>query len=92
VAGILIILREPLPDLGRGGSDYGVEVRVVLKVASEDFDAQSTFLQLSPTSFQRPFHQIPQHGWIAAAVFEQRICQDSIELGENRDSIQFTFR
>ena len=63
VIGVLIILGEPFADFGGGRADYRIEIRVIVRIPSEDLDSQGPFLQFPRMSIQRALHDIAQQGW-----------------------------
>ena len=81
--GLLIILGEPFPDFGGRRTDYGIEIRVIVRIPSEDLNSQGPFLQFPRVSIQRTLYDIAEKGGIPFAVLEERIGKNPFQLGLN---------
>jgi hypothetical protein len=91
VIGLLIILRDPLPNFGGRGPDDRIEVRVVVRVAAEDLDSQGPFFQFPWVSIQRTLYDIAEKSGIPLTVLEERICENPFQLGLDLDASNFGF-
>jgi hypothetical protein len=75
VAGLVIILGDPLADLTRRRADDGILCGIVVGSSPENFDPQHTLLDLIGSASQGLFHHVPEQGWIALTVNKVRARQ-----------------
>ncbi len=71
----MVVLRDSLADLSRGGSNNRIEIRIVMRIAGEYLDSQGPLFKLSRVARKRMLHHVSQHARIAAAMLEQWIRQ-----------------
>ena len=87
VAGLVVILGDPLANFAGSDANDRVVVGVVVSVPAEDFHAEAALLE-RPFAGERMFNDIAEEIRVAAAVLERRMSEDSLELFKD----DFAFR
>lgn len=83
MAGIEVILRQALADFPGGAADDGVLVGIVMRIAVENGDPQSTLLQAIQAALESLLHHVPQKHRTPLAGMEMGAVQNSAKLSQH---------
>lgn len=89
VTWILVILGDPLPNLGGGNANYGIGRGVVVSVPAEDFDPQGALFDVVDVTGQSVLDNEAEEVGKTPAVTEKRTRQQPIQLIADRFSTRF---
>ena len=80
VAGLVIILRNPFPDIRSGGADNRIRRRIVPALTAEYVHTEVSFLEIVGIALERQFDNFPEKLRIPLAVREKRAHRHSFHL------------
>src|ERR1700686_2328086 len=90
MAGFLVILRDPFPDLRRRHAHDGIGRSIVVGVSSENFNSGGTFLhRIRLAGESVPNNKAQEHGE-TSAVAEVWVLQNTIDLLLDRSLLDFS--
>ncbi len=81
---VLVVLRDPLPNLGRCDANNGIGRGVVVSVTAEDFDAERALFYVVDVTRQSVFDNEAEEVGKAAAVIEERTGEETVQLIADR--------
>jgi hypothetical protein len=90
--GFVIILSDPLADFAGRGSNHGVKVRIVARIAPEYLNSKTSLLEVWGVPFQSVLDHVTEETRIALAVFEPGVRKDALQLLADRFAFHFGLR
>jgi hypothetical protein len=92
VAFLVVILGDSLTNLHGCRANHGIEIGIVIRGPSENFDTQGSFLERLSVTMQRAFYNEAQQIWEALALAKQRARENPLQLFPNGIPLGFRFR
>jgi hypothetical protein len=86
---LVIILADPLPNLGGHDSHNRIGTRVVFGMASEHLNPQGSFLEVLRLSIERVLDDVAQKRRVLPAVSEAGTGEDALQLLPNSSPVLF---
>jgi hypothetical protein len=80
VPGFMVVLRDSFTNLSGGSSNNRIEIGIVIRLAAKYLDPEGPLFKRSGLARQGMLHHVTQHARITAAVFEQRIREQPLQL------------
>jgi len=79
----MIVKRQPFANLSGRIANDGIQIRVIVRRATEDINSYRALLERIAVAKQSLFDDIPQEGRVALAVGEIRALQNLFERAQN---------